>query len=101
VGGFHQGEEQVGDPHRRMDEILAEDGVVGSGDVAAEDGDDGVIDLILSEVTERLNEGATDPACCGMQKGTVSGCFCIFPHTVGGSGEFLNGTAFVLPRFVK
>ena len=62
MGGFHQGKEQVGDPHRRMDEILAEDGVVSIGDVAAEDGDDGVIDLILSEVTERLDEGAADPA---------------------------------------
>lgn len=62
-----------------MDEILAEDGVVGSGDVAAEDGDDGVIDLILSEVTERLDEGATDPSCRVVcRKGRFPGVFVFF-----------------------
>lgn len=61
----NQGEEQVGDPHWRMDEILAEDCVVSISDVAAKDGEDGVIDLILSEVSERLDESATDPPCRG------------------------------------
>jgi len=44
--------------------------------VAAEDGDDGVINLILSEVTERLDEAATDPACCVVcRKGGFPGVF--------------------------
>ena len=48
-----------------MDEIFAEGCVVGASDVAAEDGEDGVIDLILPEVAECLDKGAADPACGG------------------------------------
>ena len=43
-----------------MDEILADDRVVRSGDAAAQDGDDLIIDLILTEVAEGLDDGAAD-----------------------------------------
>jgi len=60
-GRFYQAAEQFGDPRRRMDEVLADGGVVGGGDAAAQDGDDLIIDLILAEVAERLDDGSADP----------------------------------------
>ena len=37
VGGFYQAAEQVGNPGRGMDEVLADGGVIGCGDAAAQD----------------------------------------------------------------
>ena len=44
-----------------MDEVLAQRGVIGTGDAAAQDGEDLIIDLVLPEMAEGLDDGAADP----------------------------------------
>ena len=44
-----------------MNEVLADGGVVGGGEAAAQDGDAGIIDLVLAEVAKRLDDGSAEP----------------------------------------
>ncbi len=62
VGWFGQREKEIGDPGGRMIHVLSDDWSVGVGDLATQDCNDVVIDLILAEMTKGLDERATLPA---------------------------------------
>ena len=62
VGYFGQRQKEIGDPDRRMIQILSDGGPVGVGDLATQDRKDMIIDLILAEMPKGLDERAALPA---------------------------------------
>lgn len=62
VGWFGQREKEIGDPGGRMIQVLSDSWSVGVCDLAAQDGEDMFIDLILAEMTKGLDERSALPA---------------------------------------